>query len=124
MVALVDALGRLVRFELLPGHRHESVATEGLLEGLSFGALLADRGFDSDSLRGSLEERGAEAVIPPKSNRAKDIDCDMGKYRRRHRVENFFCKIKSFRRIATRYDQTASSYAALIWVVAAVLALE
>lgn len=48
----------------------------------------------------------------------------MGKYRRRHRVENFFCKIKYFRRIATRYDQTASSYAALIWVAAAVVALE
>ena len=55
-------------------------------------------------------------MIPPKSNRVKDIDCDMGKYRRRHRVENFFCKIKHFRRIATRHDQTASSYAALVWV--------
>ena len=124
MVALVDALGRLARFELLPGNRHESVATEGLLKGLSFDALLADKGFDSDGLRDSLDARGAEAVIPPKSNRVKAIDCDMAKYRRRHRVENFFCKIKHFRRIATRYDQTASSYAALVWVVASVLALE
>ena len=124
MVALVDALGQLARFKLLPGHRHESLATEDLLEGLSFDALLADRGFDGDGLRDSLAERGAEAVIPPKSNRAKDIDCDMGKYRKRHLVENFFCKIKYFRRIATRYDQTASSYAALIWVAGAMLALE
>ena len=124
MVALVDALGRLARFELLPGQRHESLAAEGLLSGVSFGALLADRGFDNDALRDSLDERGAEAVIPPKSNRKKAIGCDMGKYRRRHRVENFFCKIKYFRRIATRYDQTASSYAALIWVAATMVALE
>ena len=122
MVALVDAVGRLARFELLPGQRHESVAAEGLLSGLSVGALLADRGFDGDGLRDALDERGAEAVIPPKSNRKKDIGCDMEKYRRRHLVENFFCKIKYFRRIATRYDQTASSYAAMIWVAAAVLA--
>ena len=73
MVALVDAAGRLARFELLPGQRHESLAAEGLLSGVSFGALLADRGFDSDALRDSLDERGAEAVIPPKSNRKKAI---------------------------------------------------
>ena len=50
VVALVDALGRLARFELLAGHRHESPAAEGLLTGLTFGALLANRGFDSDRL--------------------------------------------------------------------------
>ena len=54
---------------------------------------LADRGFDSDALRDSLDERGAEAVIPPTSNRKKDIGCDMKKHQRRHRVENFLCKI-------------------------------
>ena len=62
MVALVDAAGRLARFELLPGQRHESLAAEGLLSGVSFGALLADRGFDNDALRDSLDDRGAEAV--------------------------------------------------------------
>ena len=123
-MALVDTLGQLARFKLLPGHRHESLATEDLLDDLSFDALLADRGFDGGGLRGSLAEREAEAVTPPKSNCAKDIDCDTGKYRKRHLVENFFCKIKYFRCIATRYDQTASSYAALIWVACAVLTLE
>ena len=93
MVALVDAWGRrLSRFALLAGHRHESPAAAGLLSGLSFGALLADRGFDSDRLRSLLASLGAEAVVPPKSNRTAAIDCDMEKYARRHRVENFFCK--------------------------------
>ena len=124
MVALVDSLGKLARFELLPGQRHESLVAEKLLSGVETGAVLADRGFDGDALRDSIAERGAEPVIPPKSNRKKAIDCDMEKYRRRHRVENFFCRIKRFRRIATRYDQTASSYAALIFVAATMLALE
>ena len=123
MVALVDALGRLSRFALLAGHRHESPAAAGLLSGLSFGALLADRGFDSDRLRALVASLGAEAVVPPKSNRKEAIDCDMEKYARRHRVENFFCRIKNFRRIATRYDQTESSYAAMICMAAVWLAL-
>ena len=122
MVALVDAWGRLSRFVLLAGHRHESPAA-GLLSGLVFGALLADRGFDSNRLRALVASFGAEAVIPPKSNRKEVIECDKEKYRRRHRVENFFCKIKHFRRIATRYDQTESSYAAMIGMVAAWLAV-
>ena len=61
--------------------------------------------------------------MPPKSNRKEAIDCDMEKYRRRHRVENFFCRIKNFRRVATRYDQTGSSYAAMIRIAAIWLAL-
>ena len=93
--------GRLSRFALLAGYRHESPAVPGLLAGLSFGALLADRGFDSDRLRALLASLGAEAVAPPKSNRTEAIACDMEKYARRHRVENFFCRIKNFRRIAT-----------------------
>ncbi len=100
MVALVDALGRLSRFALLAGRRHESPAAPGLPSGLSFGALLADRGFDSDRPRALLAGLGAEAVVPPKSNRKEAIDCDMEKYRRRHRVEKFLCRIKHFRRIA------------------------
>ena len=123
MVALVDAWGRLSRFALLAGNRHESPAAAGLLSGLTFGALLADRAFDSDRLRALLALLGAEAVVPPKSNRTKAIDCDAEKYRRRHRVENFFCRIKNFRRIATRYDQTESSYAAMIRMAAIQLAL-
>ena len=87
MVALVDAFGRLSRFVLLAGHRHESPAAAGLLSGLSFGALLADRGFDSDRLRALLAALRAEAVVPPKSNRKEAIDCDMEKYQAAPRGE-------------------------------------
>src|SRR3954447_23140446 len=122
IVALVDALGNLVRFVLLPGQRHDSAGVAPLLTDLDFAALLADKAFDSDGFRTELDNRGAVAVIPPKANRVTTIPCDFEMYKWRHLVENFFCKIKEFRRIATRYDKTDTSFAAMIHLVGSVLA--
>jgi transposase len=123
ILALVDALGNLVRFLLMPGQRHDSVGVEPIIDGLQFGALLADKAFDIDSLRALLNDRGAIAVIPPKANRTQPIACDFEIYRWRHLVENFFCNIKAFRRIATRYDKTDESFTAMIHLAASTLAL-
>src|SRR6201994_24948 len=122
IVALVDALGNLVRFVLLPGQRHDIVAVAPLIEGVSFDALLGDKGFDADWLRADLDDRGAAAVIPPRSNRKVSIDYDKEMYRWRHLVENYFAKIKEFRSIATRYDKTAESFSANINLAAALIA--
>ncbi|HJU16656.1 MAG TPA: IS5 family transposase [Stellaceae bacterium] len=123
IVALVDALGNLVRFVLLPGQRHDSVGVLPLIRDLDFAALLADKAFDIDWLRVELDQRGALAVIPPKSNRKHPITCDFDMYRWRHLVENFFCHLKAFRRIATRYDKTDASFSAMIHLAGSVLAL-
>src|SRR3954467_11802456 len=48
IVALVDALGALVRFVLLPGQRHDTVGVAPLIEGIAFDALLGDKAFDVD----------------------------------------------------------------------------
>ncbi len=122
-MALVDALGNLARFVLLPGERHDSVGVEPLIAGLDFQALLADKAFDTNWLRAELDSRGAQAVIPPRSNRAIPIPCDFDIYGWRHLVENFFCNLKQFRRIATRYDKTDTSFAAAIHLAAVLLAL-
>ena len=121
IVALVDALGNLVRFVLLPGQRHDSVGVAPLLTELDLAALLADKAFDNDTIRADLEDRGAVAVIPPKAKRATTILCDYEMYKSRHLVENFFCKLKNFRRIATRYDKTDESFKAMIHLVGIVL---
>jgi transposase len=78
---------------------------------------------NSDVIRAELADRGAVAVIPTKANRAASIPCDGEMYKWRHLVENFFCKIKEFRRIATRYDKTDTSFTAMIYLVAIVLAI-
>ena len=122
IVALVDALGNLVRFVLLPGQRHDSAGVAPLLTDLDFSALLADKAFDSDAIRADLDDRGATAVIPSKANRVTTIPCDFEMYKWRHLVENFFCKLKEFRRIATRYDKTDTSFSAIIQLVGSVLA--
>lgn len=123
-MALVDALGNLVRFVLLPGRRHDSVGAMPLIGDLDFAALLADKAYDIDWLRIELDQRGALAVIPPKSNRKDPIACDFHRYRWRHLIKNFFCRLKVFRRVATRYDKTDKSFCAMIHLVGSVLALQ
>ena len=121
---MVDALGNLARFVLLPGQRDNSIGVEPLLDSVEICALIGDRGFDYDWLRRELNGRGALAVIPPKADRKRKIHCDFAIYGWRHLVENFFCAIKNYRQIATRYDKTDQSFAAKINVVALVRALK
>ena len=112
VAALVDALGNLTRFLLLPGQAHDMKGVALLIKGISFGALLADKAFDADWLLAELDDRGAAAIIPPKSNQKHQRDYDKDAYRWRHLVANSFARIKECRGIATRYVKTDSSYAA------------
>lgn len=57
ILALTDALGDLVRFELLPGHRFDTVGVAPLLQGVGFSGLIADKAFDSDAIVADLNER-------------------------------------------------------------------
>jgi transposase len=123
ILALVDALGNLARFILLPGQRHDSVGVDPLICDVAFGALLADKAFDNNRLRAELAKRGAIAVIPPKADRSHPIPCDFEMYKWRHLIENFFCKLKEFRRIATRYEKTDESYSAMIHLVGSAIAI-
>jgi transposase len=61
--------------------------------------LLADRGYDADWLRDALADRQTEACIPSKSNRKIPIPHDRALYRKRHRIENMFGKLKDWRRV-------------------------
>lgn len=122
-MALVDGLGNLIDFRLMPGQRHDSRGVMALLEGLDFAAFLGDKAFDNDTLRAALHARGAKAVIPPRRNRKLAIDYDRAMYEWRHLVENFFARIKEFRRIATRYEKTDTSFSAIIFLASTILAL-
>lgn len=121
ILALTDALGNLVRFVLLPGHRFDTVGVAPLIEGLDFGALIADKAFDSNVILADLNERGAKIVISQHSRRAKPLKIDDEMYKWRHLIENFFCKLKEFKRIAMRSDKTDQSFAAIIHLAAAVI---
>ena len=75
-----------------------------------FRRLLADKGYDANSLRKRLKAAGAKAVIPGRSNRKKPIRYDEVRYRDRWRIEAAFCRLKDFRRVATRYDKLARNF--------------
>jgi len=72
--------------------------------------LLADKGYDADRLRRSLRDAGAVPVIPGRRNRKRVIRYDKDRYRSRHLIENAFCRLKDFRRVATRYDKLAVNF--------------
>jgi len=122
ILALTDALGTLVRFELLPGHRFDTVGVPPLIDGIEFGGLIADKAFDSNDIIADLNERGAKVVISQHPRRTKPLNIDAEMYKWRHLIENFFCKLKEFKRIAMRSDKTDHSFAAMINLAAAVIA--
>jgi transposase len=72
--------------------------------------LLADKAYDADSLRNWLKQRKIKAVIPSTATRRTPYPLDRKVYRRRNVIERMFCKLKNWRRIATRYDRHAQNY--------------
>ena len=121
ILALTDALGNLVRFELLPGNRYDTVGVEPLIAGIEFGALLADKAFDSNPIIAEVDKRGAKIVISQHPRRAQPLKIDAEMYKWCHLIENFFGKLKAFKRIAMRACKTDQSFAAMIHLVGAII---
>ena len=116
--ALVDAEGRPIDIVLTPGQTHDSQPAPDLLEGMKQGAiLLADKAYDSDTIREQLNTINAWANIPARTNRKKTFPFSKWLYRYRNLVERFFNKIKQFRGLATRYDKNADNFLAAIKLV-------
>ena len=112
IVALTDALGNPVGFELLPGQRHDTLGVAALIEGRTFGGLIADRAFDVNWIVEEMAQR---------TNRTAPRQIDPDLYRWRHLIENFFAKLKDFKRIAMRACKTDESFQALIYACATVI---
>jgi len=83
--------------------------------------MLGDRAYDSGPLRQWLHERGTKAVIPNQTCRKKPFAFNKTAYKQRHRIENAFCRLKDFRRIATRYDRLARNFMAAVCLVATIV---
>jgi transposase len=85
-----------------------------------FDRLIADKGYDSNAIRAAIQAQGAEAVIPPTRTRKAPIPYDRDAYRARNLVERLWCRLKDWRRIATRYDKLAANYMAGVFLAAAI----
>jgi transposase len=83
--------------------------------------VVGDKGYDAQSLREQLYQQGCKVVIPPNPTRREQYRYDRRLYRRRHRVENFFQRLKRYRRVATRYEKLAENFFAMICLAAALI---
>lgn len=117
-----DALGNPTDFHLTGGHAHDLEGADVFLEDFEAEALLADKAFDADArVLYKLQEKGVEAVIPPKNNRKEAREYDKELYKARHLIENFFAKLKQYRAIATRYDKLANTFLGGIFLASTVI---
>ena len=109
--ALTDVVGRPYAITLTPGNVADVSAAPALLE-RAVGArhILADKGYDADALRRAIRGSGAVPVIPGRRTRTKPVRYDRTRYKERHLIENAFCRLKDFRRVATRYDKLAANF--------------
>jgi transposase len=114
ILALTDALGNLVRFVLLTGQR---------FDGSDFNALIADKAFDSNAILAELDAGRQDGHLPhPRRIPPLAIDDEM--YKWCHLIEHFFGKLKEFKRIALRADETDQSFSAMIHLAAAVAVID
>ncbi len=119
---MVDALGNPTGFALSPGQAHDLDGADTLLPELDANMLIADKAFDAEQrVLEPLARAGTTAVIPPRASRKNPRPYDRDLYQARHLIENFFCKLKQFRALATRYDKRAGNFLAAIHLAAAVI---
>lgn len=117
--AAVDGHGMPVALLLTGGQVADVSQAEELLKEVDAKIVVLDKGYDSDPLRIWLFEREITPCIPAKSNRKDPLPYRKASYRKRHLIENFFGHLKTFRRVATRYDKLAETFFG--WVVLAVI---
>jgi transposase len=118
--AIADANGRLLSILLTGGEAHDCPPAPRLIRRTKAARkLLGDKAYDSAELRQWFEDRGTRAVVPNRSNRKQPFRFEKKAYKQRHRIENAFCRLKDFRRIATRYDRLARNFLASVCLAAA-----
>ena len=110
-----------MRFVLLPGQRYDTIGVAPLIKDIEFGGLIADKAFDANWIIAELNQRGAKVVVSQKPRRKQPLNIDHEVYKWRHLIENFFCKLKEFKRIAMRSDKTDTSFSAMIYLGSAII---
>ncbi len=118
---MTDADCRPIAFLLTGGQIADCTAGALLLEKMPRSSILhGDKGYDSNAIRRQVEEKGAMPNIPPKTNRRWKNCFSPFLYRNRNAIERMFCRLKDYRRIATRYDRLAKNFLAAVCIAAAV----
>jgi transposase len=118
---LVDALGNGLKYIIGVGNENDIVRASELIKDMKNTAILGDKGYDSDEFRTTIKNQNCQAVIPGRSNRTVPIEYDKNLYKERHVVENFFGKLKNFRRVFSRFDKSLRNYLSFVALAGAIL---
>ena len=120
---MTDETGRPRVLLISAGNINDMSMAEALIEAADgrFDRLIADRGYDSNAIRAAVAAQGAEVVIPSTASRRSPIPYDRTAYRARNLVERLWCRLKDWRRIATRYDKLAANYLAGALIAATII---
>jgi transposase len=121
--ALADALGNPVNFVRSPGNEHVVTRAEERANDLKNTKIPGDKGYDSQEFADFLGKNNCEAAIPSRSNCKKKREIDKRLYKERHLVENFFNKIKRFRRVFSRFCKTSSSFLSFLHFIGTLICL-
>jgi transposase len=123
--ARCDAHGNLIEIIATGGNVSDYTVAPALIENSNAEYLIADKGYDSKTIRDAANARGISDQIPTRScNPRPNGHFDAHLYRSRHLVENFFCRIKRYRAIATRYDKLVRNFLSFVYIAAAMEALK
>jgi transposase len=115
----VDGRGRAVSVSLAPGQQADVIVAQNSPRPKLRGMItVADKGYDSDGFRQELQQCGSRPCIPPRCNRRKPVSWNRGHYRKRHRVENLFQRLKRYRRVGTRHEKTDIRFLACVQLAA------
>jgi transposase len=119
----VDACGLPIAFDITGGQINDCTQAPRLIAQVRTAQIIvADKGYDSESIREQIEQQGAKVVIPRKRNSVKgNADLDKDLYRYRHLVENAFARLKQFRAIASRFDKLKRNYESVAAMACALL---
>jgi len=112
--AVTNRKGKLLNFLLLPGQESEMKSVLEVLGDVRNRIVLGDKGYDSDSLREHIEVQGGVALIPPRKHRKDKVFYVKEIGRERHVVENYFARLKRYRRTGTRYDRLPETFISFI----------
>ena len=99
-----------MHLHLTPGNIHDVTEAPRLIAAARAKNFIADKAYDANTVIAAVEARGMCAVIPSTKSRKVKRIIDQHTYKERRLVENFFCKLKEFRRVATRYEKTTTNF--------------
>ncbi|MDQ8192714.1 IS5 family transposase [Roseibacillus persicicus] len=114
--AVTNSQGKLLNLKLVPGNQADIKSAVEVLGNVRNKIVIGDKGYDSDELRNHIFVNGGTVAIPPKKSRTRFVLYSECFGRMRYVVENYFCRIKRYRRIDTRYDRRADNYLSFVFL--------